>query len=240
MIRHRRIVPRFAVGTLVGVNLVGHVAVTLGDDPEPSPEFLVGCMLPDLATIARVRLTRPTGEVGRGVEYHHECDAVFHELPWFLQHTVRLRDELLEGGVDRGPARASAHAGLEMLLDGALVDDEYVQSRVRGALDTLDDQAELLAELAAEHDRERWVAAVRRIARALDTNGYADPASITMRLQRMTAGRRRIELRADHTAAVAAVLERAQPQVLVAAPGVLATVRDEVTRRTAQPTSAAR
>lgn len=227
------------------MNLVGHVAVTVGDDPEPSPEFLVGCMLPDVATIARVRLTRPDGEMGRGVEYHHECDAVFHDSPWFLEHTVRLRDDLLAAGVDRGAARACAHAGLEMLLDGAFVGDARVQSHVRGALATLDDRAEALAALAAEHDRERWVVTVRRIARALDTNGYTDPASITMRLQRMTAGRRRIELRADHTAAVTTVLAAAQPQVLTAAPGVLAGVRAGVldgiragvTRRTAPPTS---
>lgn len=222
------------------VNLVGHVAVALGNRPAPSSDFLVGCMLPDLATIARVRVSRPTGEVGQGVGYHHECDAVFHELPWFVEHTVRLRDELLAAGVDRGAARASAHAGLEMLLDGAFVDDESVQSRVRGALDTLDDHAESLAGLAAVPDRERWVATVRRIARALDTNGYADPTSITLRLQRMTAGRRRIELRADQSAIVTRVLADAQPDVLVAAPGVVATVRDEVTRRTAPPTSAAR
>jgi hypothetical protein len=197
-------------------------------------------MLPDVATIARVRVTRPSGAMGRGVTYHHECDAVFHELPWFVAHTVRLRDDLLAAGVDRGAARASAHAGLEMLLDGALVGDDVVQSHVRGALDTLDDRAESLAELAAEHDRERWVTTVRRIARALDTSSYADPTSITLRLQRMTAGRRRIELHASQSAAVTTVLAVAQPEVIAAAPGVLAAVRHEVTRRTAQPTSGAR
>ena len=31
--------------------------------------------------------------MGRGVEYHHECDAVFHDAPWFLEHNVRLRDD---------------------------------------------------------------------------------------------------------------------------------------------------
>jgi hypothetical protein len=207
------------------VNLVGHVAVTLSDGPAPSPDFLVGCMLPDVAAIARVRVTRPDGEMGRGVEYHHDCDAVFHDSPWFLEHNVRLRDDLLRAGVERGAARACAHAGLEMLLDGAFVDDARVQLHMRGALATLDDRAESLAALAAEPDRERWVDAVHRIARALDTSGYADPESITLRLQRMTAGRRRIELRADHTAVVTTVLATAQPNVLSAAPAVLTEVR---------------
>ena len=61
------------------MNLVGHVAVALEpDSAPPSTEFLVGCMLPDLAAIARVRIARPEGELGRGVEFHHACDAVFH------------------------------------------------------------------------------------------------------------------------------------------------------------------
>ena len=66
------------------MNLVGHVAAALSpSDADPSSDFLVGCMLPDLAAIARVRLARPAGDLGRGVEFHHACDAVFHDSAWF-------------------------------------------------------------------------------------------------------------------------------------------------------------
>ena len=72
------------------MNLVGHVAVARPDDGSSLPtDFLVGCMLPDLAAIARVRLTRPTGDLGRGVEYHHACDHAFHESTWFRTRNVR-------------------------------------------------------------------------------------------------------------------------------------------------------
>ena len=66
------------------MNLIGHVAVALdADAAPPSTEFLVGCMLPDLAAIARVRLARPEGALGDGVSFHHASDAVFHESEWF-------------------------------------------------------------------------------------------------------------------------------------------------------------
>ena len=89
------------------MNLVGHVAVTLGPEgARPPTDFLVGCMLPDLAAIARVRLTRPSGDLGRGVEFHHACDAVFHESSWFRGVNRDVRDALLDASVSPGAARA--------------------------------------------------------------------------------------------------------------------------------------
>lgn len=214
------------------MNLVGHVAAALPDEP---PEFLAGCVLPDVAAIARVRVARPMGgPLADGVAFHHECDHVFHGLPWFHATCVQLRDDLLAAGVDRGPARATAHAGLEMLLDGALVTDDRVRRQVRVALTTLDAHADALTPLVAPDARERWVVGVSRIASSLDVDGYTDAASVTLRLQRMTAGRARIELRADQAATVTTVLAELQPRVLAAAPAVLA----EVTRAARPRTSA--
>jgi len=227
------------------VNLVGHVAAALPDGP--SPEFLAGCVLPDVAAICRVRLTGPMGAstgasrasrasagpslpggIAAGVAFHHECDHAFHSSPWFNRENVRLRDALLAAGVDRGPARATAHAGLEMLLDGALVEDPRLDGHVRVALETLDAHAGAIAALAAPPGQERWVVGVRRIADSLDPAGYADPASVTLRVQRMTAGRARIELHADQAAAVTAVLAGAQPGIAADAHAVLAGVRRDV------------
>ncbi|MFN8026788.1 MAG: hypothetical protein U0W40_10680 [Acidimicrobiia bacterium] len=208
------------------MNLVGHVAVA----PDPSAAgFLAGCVLPDVAAIARVRVARPTTDpIAAGVAFHHECDHVFHSLAWFNDTCVQLRDDLLAAGVDRGPARATAHAGLEMLLDGALVGDADVRGNVRIALDTLDAHAAALAPLVAGDAQERWIVGVSRIASSLDVDGYTDAVSITMRLQRMTAGRARIELRAEQAPAVTQVLETAQRRVVADAPLVLEAVRSGV------------
>ena len=105
-------------------------------------------MLPDLAAIARVRMARPAGDLGRGVEFHHACDAVFHESAWFRATNRDVRDALLDAGVTTGAARACSHAGTEMLLDGALIAEPRIEGCARQTLAAVDADAGLLASLA--------------------------------------------------------------------------------------------
>jgi hypothetical protein len=211
------------------MNLVGHVAVALGPDAAPpSTEFLVGCMLPDLAAIARVRVARPTGELGAGVEFHHACDAVFHESAWFRDANRALRDALLDRGVDSGPARACSHAGVEMLLDGRLVADDTVDVHARVVLDAVGTDARALAPLAPAEARDAWVERLQMIGSSLDPARYQDASFVAERLHRMTSGRRRIELPAEQVDTVAATLRAFQPVIADAAPHVVAQVRQAV------------
>jgi len=210
------------------VNLVGHVAVALGDDTSPSTEFLVGCMLPDLAAIARVRVARPTGDLGDGVAYHHACDAVFHESAWFRGENRSLRDVLLGAGIDTGPARACSHAGVEMLLDGGLVASPTVESTAQVTLHAVGVGTPDLAGLAREEVRAVWVERLHLIGSSLEPARYADAGFVAERLHRMTAGRRRIELRAEHVDAVATALAEFQPSIAGRAPEVVSQVREWV------------
>jgi hypothetical protein len=212
------------------VNLVGHVAVALPHQPaaRPSTEFLVGCMLPDLAAIARVRLTRPDGELGRGVTFHHACDGAFHESEWFRRVNRELRDALLDAGVSTGAARACSHAGSEMLLDGALVTDPHVESCAQLTLAAVDERADALATLAPPESRAVLAERFRMIGSSLEPRRYADARFVAERLQRMTAGRRRIELDPRDVDAVTVVLDEFAPGIAGAAPDVVATVRREV------------
>jgi hypothetical protein len=211
------------------VNLVGHVAVALEPDAAPpSTDFLVGCMLPDLAAIARVRVARPDGDLGEGVAFHHACDAVFHESAWFRSANAELRDALLDAGVASGPARACSHAGVEMLLDGRLVTDQTVDGYARAVLAAVSADAPGLAALAAADARDVWVERLQMIGASLDPARYQDARFVAERLHRMTSGRRRIELGAEHVDVVTATLEEFQPGIAAAAPGVLARVRREV------------
>ena len=182
-------------------------------------------MLPDLAAIARVRLARPGGELGRGVAFHHACDAVFHASDWFCDRSRALRIRLTADGVDDGPARACAHAGLEMLLDGALVADPRVAGQTRRAFGALAPPSDVLGDLAPPDTRDAWRATLGRIGTALDPKRYADPRFIAERLLGMTAGRRRIELRAAHVDRVADALAAFAPVVVPVAAGVVASVR---------------
>jgi hypothetical protein len=208
------------------VNLVGHVAVALHrGGPAPDTEFLVGCMLPDLSAIARVRLTtRPGGELGRGVAFHHDCDAAFHESAWFRAQNIQLRDALLAAAIAPGPARACAHAGVEMLLDGAFVADADVAGAVERTLAAVDRGAPRLAELAAPEQRVALRERLQAIGHSLDPARYANPCFGAERLHRMTAGRRRIELPRDQVGRVATALLAFQPIVVADAATVRATV----------------
>jgi hypothetical protein len=212
------------------MNLIGHVAVALAPDaaPVPSISFLVGCMLPDLAAITRVRLIRPGGELGAGVAFHHACDGVFHESEWFRSANGSLRDALFDAGVDSGPARACSHAGIEMLLDGRLVEDEIVDTYARVVLEAVSTGADDLAHLAPPESRDAWVERLRMIGASLDPASYGNAGFVAERLQRMTSGRRRIELRADQVETVASILRDFQRGIAASAPEVVASVRRTV------------
>ena len=215
------------LATLETVNLVGHVAVATRRDGDASPGLLAGSMLPDLGSIARVRLmpasagAAPEGDAVRdladGIALHHASDTAFHDLPWFHRHSRLLRDLLLEAGVDRGPARACAHAGLEMLLDGVLVTDPVVERSTDaafGALTTNGPIRDAAAAAVAPDDRVRWVERLDQIGRSLDPRAYASAPGIATRLHRMTQGRARIELRVEHVDHVAVALEAHRPVVV--------------------------
>ena len=210
------------------MNLVGHVAVALGPGSTPSTEFLVGCMLPDLAAIARVRVSRPAGDLGGGVAYHHACDGVFHESEWFRATNRELRDALVDAGVESGPARACSHAGVEMLLDGRLVADPSVATYARVVLHAVSEGAPELAALAPDDARDVWMERLQMIGGSLDPARYRDAQFVAERLHRMTAGRRRIELRAEQVDTVTTTLRAFQPAITEAAPDVVAWVKREV------------
>jgi hypothetical protein len=211
------------------MNLVGHVAVALTPDrADPPSEFLIGCMLPDLAAIVRVRMVRPDGDLGLGVEFHHACDVVFHESAWFRETNRDVRDALLAAGVTTGAARACSHAGTEMLLDGALVTEPRVGACVQRTLDAVAADAESLASLAPAEARAVVARRLHLVGSSLDPRRYRDAGFVADRLHRMTAGRRRIEVQAHEVAAVATTLTGFEPAIHAAAPEIVAAVRQAV------------
>ena len=211
------------------MNLVGHVAVALRPDRrDPSSDFLVGCMLPDLAAIARVRMARPAGDLGRGVEFHHACDAVFHESAWFRATNRDVRDALLDVGVTTGAARACSHAGTEMLLDGALIAERRIDGCAHRTLAAVDADAEVLASLAPADARAVVTQRLHLLGSTLDPVRYRDPVFVADRLHRMTAGRRRIEVRPRDVPTIADTLARFAPGIRAAAPEIVAAVRQAV------------
>src|SRR5690242_17401864 len=127
----------------LGMNFFGHSALAAGHfaghEPAPGRDELalicIGAMLPDF--LGMLRLRRPTvhdPSLERGVAFHHQTDHHFHELREFQQLSRGAFAWLSERGMPRGPARAVAHIGIEMLLDEVLADGNAEREAYRAAL----------------------------------------------------------------------------------------------------------
>lgn len=200
------------------MNYLGHVAVGLATG-RCDDLFVLGTALPDVASMAGVRIDRARlgVDVGAGVDCHLAADTAFHDHPSFRSGSAALRDDLREAGFATGPRRAIGHAGWELLLDGTLLGSatEAAYRRglarageVRGAVD------------AASADRwDRLLAhgpppALR----------YDDPAWVADRLVAVLARRPRLAVPADRVGEVAGILADHAAAVRAAAPAVLADV----------------
>lgn len=92
-------------------------------------------MLPDFFSMMGIRnRVVDDPDLARGVEFHLETDALFHQTPTFIELNQNALNELRKRGVSRGPARACAHIGVEMLIDAVLIRDKTALREYQGAL----------------------------------------------------------------------------------------------------------
>jgi hypothetical protein len=129
------------------VNFLGHAHAARWHDRDP--RFVLGAMLPDLATMAGVRRPAPTdARIAEGIAFHHRTDAAFHGCPTFERLTHDGTRALRAAGVSRGASLAASHIAIELLLDATLADDAPLVDDYTAALRTelvLDDPAQSLA-----------------------------------------------------------------------------------------------
>ncbi len=191
------------------MNFGGHIAVASIDRHEPL--FWLGSALPDLAAMGRFRLLGSTTEplVEAGIRFHHDTDSAFHGHPWFIATQRRLQEQLQSDGLGRGPARAIAHVGPELLLDGAL-DHE---SRTAEALAAIDGVADRLVGLVPGEHQPRWLEHLDRLHSTSATTDNDDPEAVAARLYRMLARRSRLAFDSTHLSMVAGRLATAQPAI---------------------------
>jgi len=210
---------------LVAVNFVGHIAVGLASG-EARPAFLVGTALPDFASMARTRLGRAHGALGDGIATHHAADHAFHGQPWFLELERELRASLSQAGLPDGAARACAHVGPELLLDGALVDDPDVARAVGSVYDELADPSAVVVDLVAPDERVRWRDHLVGVTRRLDPLRYRDADVVAQRLHAVASRRPRLAFDDDLVDTVAVEMRRVQPHVSASARDVVTNVVD--------------
>jgi hypothetical protein len=115
------------------MNYFGHAAIAC--HRSTAAPFILGAMLPDLCAMAGVPAPRDAdAELADGMAFHVLTDAVFHQTETFLHHNRRALLALRGLGVSRGPARACAHMGVELLIDAELVNHPRYVSSYEAAL----------------------------------------------------------------------------------------------------------
>src|SRR5690606_21038673 len=166
------------------VNFFSHAVVAARRSEDP--RWILGSMLPDFVSMAGLRLESVHGDapLERGVAFHHTCDDAFHGAPLFVELMERAREQLERDGLDSGPALAIGHVGVELLLDGYLVERHGVVPCYRHAMSEAADVAVLLrfVGLARELGEARWRQLCARLESAPVPQRYTEPAFVADRL----------------------------------------------------------
>jgi hypothetical protein len=203
------------------VNYFGHAAVASWTDA--SPARALGAMLPDFAGMCGAHLAgaEPDREIADGIALHHATDHAFHTLAPVVALMHDLDAQLEHLGCARGPRRAVAHVGVELLLDGVLVADPGYR-------------ATYTAALACDPARVSWrdPDGAARFATLIDRlRGYGapddlrEPAKIASRLARILAPRPLLAPSPSDLRAIGTALAQQRPRVAIACETVVRALR---------------
>ena len=211
------------------MNFFSHAAVARRFSE--APEFVLGAMLPDFASMLGLRLppvSHPTLE--RGIGFHHLTDRVFHELATFHALTREAHAALSARGLDRGPARAVAHVGIEILLDLTLGQSAAAQAAYLSGL-AAGLRPELVSAVAwPSSERERLVDLLETLVQRgilLDTSSPI----VVERIRRTLARRPRLALKGGDAESVLDWVESSRDRVVGSALALVAELYEELERR---------
>lgn len=213
------------------MNFFGHAALAAGyfapQSPQPRELALLcsGSMLPDF--VSMLRLSRPDvvdPSLARGVSFHHLTDRAFHELASFHDLSRHAFAWLSQNGVPRGPARAIAHVGIEILLDEILAADAFARESYLAALAAPLDAA---VSFAVDGDAGR-LAALRAMLLERASSQTPTPELVAQRLRRTLSGRPRLAVDAALEPRLSAWVELTRPLVASTAPVLLATLHAQL------------
>lgn len=176
------------------MNFYGHNAIACERDARPA--FVLGSMLPDFTGMCGARLARVEHpEVQRGIELHHATDRAFHGAPTFVKLCSEGTAILSDEGLRRGSARAVAHVGVELLLDGMLSRRVDLLDAFHRALDVAASAAVCDALVWSQTSgTTRWQYFLQRLQEAPVPEGYRDPDFVADRVRNALSRRPRLAL----------------------------------------------
>lgn len=232
------------------MNFVGHILLarrylTEGHGADVVPEqddqgdkaetgFLVGSALPDFAAMGRFRLTETAEDlsVRAGVDFHHQTDDLFHSHPWFRDNSNQVEADLEAAGIPRGAAMACGHVGVELLLDGRLLDEnDGLRASVEGATNSLSEPDFGLTELVGRDRGADWADHLDKLRDWPLPRDYRSPEGVADRLERILSRRPRLAFDRSQRHVVASVLARNQQTLEAGADELI----DDLSRLLAAP-----
>ena len=214
------------------MNFFGHAALAARHFaqhlPTGDPKLALlcsGAMLPDF--VGMLRLSRPAvldPSLARGVSFHHLTDHAFHELTAFHQLSRHAFAWLSANGVARGPARAVAHIGVEILLDEVLAGDAFARECYLAALAT---PLGGVLEFPVPNDGAR-LAALHATLLERSSSETPPPELVAQRIRRTLSGRPRLAVETGAEARLSSWVALTRPLIAHAAPSLLAELRAQL------------
>lgn len=203
------------------MNIAGHVTVAMRLAPD-APRVWLGAALPDLGAMGRFRLMgdSPDPDVTAGIALHHATDDAFHRHPTFTEAMARLRSVLSSDGVNRGAARAVAHVGPELLIDGHLLSFDAVVDGVDRAFAEIEPLGPALSPLV-ERDQFEWDRHLGKVVSWGLPTDYAEPHAVAQRLHRILARRARLGFETTQIEQIGIRLAAEQPGLDAAVDGLI-------------------
>ena len=200
------------------MNFVGHAVIARRTSDDPA--FVLGAMLPDFASMSGTRLDKHDHAVlAAGIADHHRTDDAFHSTPTFVALCKDEGAALDAAGLPWGAARAIAHVGTELVLDGVLLAKPGVERLYVDAVDAIEWLAPSLR--FANDGLSRFLELHGRLSRYGPPHGYRDPLFVRDRLVQILARRPRLavgpggaEILGDFMPGMAERVVRAAPRIL--------------------------
>lgn len=200
------------------MNFVGHSVIARRTSEDPA--FVLGAMLPDFASMSGTRLGKHEhAALAAGIADHHRTDEAFHATPTFVAICRQEGTALDAAGLPWGAARAIAHVGTELVLDGLFLEEPSVE---RAYVDAIDAIGWLRPALRFEKDGlPRFLELHERLARYGPPHGYRDPLFVRDRLVQILDRRPRLALGEGGADLLGAFMPGMADRVLRAAPAIL-------------------
>jgi hypothetical protein len=207
------------------MNFFGHALVAQRNEATRGAvraEFVLGAMLPDFASMLRLRPPNATlDSVVAGLRFHHLTDDAFHGSQSFLEFSAPASSFCRDRGLSRGSARAVAHVGVELLLDAALVTDRANEAYLSALESVLTTRVADHIEWQSSDGSARFQHLCHSLAKRGAVRSDTSPELVAERLRHILASRPRLALDDAGRSVVRDWAMSARPVIVSGAPSLL-------------------